>query len=121
MKNILKSKTVKFLVIFFLVTIYCNIGWWYGKAFYGAQTKYVCKQPLNGFEKAITGGWQFLAKDTDLKLVKNRYPFVKQIIYVLFWPLVLVVPIISWIAYVVVWLFKFVFGGGFFRIIGSVF
>jgi len=121
MKNILKSKIVKVLFFFFLCTIYCNIGWWYGKATNDAQTKSYYGYGINNFEKAIIGADRFLAKYCKEDLLKQGYSFKYQIVFVLLWPLILLVPLASWVVWFIVWLFKIVFHGGLFRLIGSLF
>lgn len=101
MKNILKSKPVKILIIAILATIYFNIGWWYGKAHRDTQVKAFYGKSLNGFEKAILGGWQCLREKTNQGNFDTNYAMTEQVAFTFLWPVLLVVVAGSWFFYVV--------------------
>jgi len=99
------------LVVVLAATIYFNIGYWGGKSCLGAMQKMADGKELNGFQKfQMSVHWQDAITDDKGKIDKDAF----MVGSVVFWP-------IGLLASIVVVLFKFIFLGGFFRIIASIF
>ncbi|MDP2934403.1 MAG: hypothetical protein Q8N59_01360 [bacterium] len=116
MKNILKSKVVSeviaCLIVFLFIAAYCNIGYYAGKSYVNAVDKMERGEQLNAFQKFQNQVHWYDAFSSDKKDKIDRD--LTMAISIALWPLPLL------ISFIVV-VFKFVFLGGFFRLIAGFF
>lgn len=116
MKNILKSefvqKTIAILILFLIIAIYCNIGYYAGKSYVNAVDKMERGEQLNAFQKFQNQVHWYDALGSDKQGKVDRD--LTMTISIVLWPLPLLISLI-------VVVFKFVFLGEFFRLIAGFF
>jgi len=114
-----KSKKVfKILLVILILTIYCNIGYYYGESYYNACVKHYAGGQLNTFEKFQAGAGRYWARNTSPKTIMEKsYHVVTLVIFTMLWPIGFLFHLMSWLVYGVIYLFKLIFCGGFFRLI----
>ncbi len=112
------KKIGKILLVIFLVAVYCNIGYYGGKSFNDIKPQYQQskKQEITDFQNFQIGAWNFWRPSA--KLDSTRI-----VVYsIILWPGGLVVSSATWIVHGIVWLcvflFSFIFLGGFFKLVG---
>jgi hypothetical protein len=96
---------IRVLIIFLIVSIYFNIGYWSGKSYVNALEKINHYQDLNLFQKfQIQIGHQEISSDMSEIMF----------IYTVCWPVIMMICL-------VIVIFKFIFLGEFFRLVASFF
>lgn len=85
------------------VAIYFNIGYWVGDYFYNHTQ---IQKPDTFWAKLLNGGWGVVRNFGDRELTMGYST--------IFWPIGLVITLVSWFLYGI-------FGGGFFELVGIFF
>jgi len=131
------KKIGKILLILLLVATYFNIGYWGGKSWADATIRFYKNEPLNGFQKFQLGGWKALRLYNNTNDFENDFDKLQKALKwrnkfsVLAWPGGLVAALTTWVIYgivqaaiaiwsAIVFLVKFFFCGGFFKLLGIV-
>lgn len=112
------GKVVYAVVVFILVTTYCNIGYWGGKSYVDARAKIVKGEKPNlfeGFQLSYKSWFASSLRNLDSEIMRDALMFASTIV----WPVGLLMSLIVWIAGGIIFGFKFVFLGDFFRLIGK--
>jgi len=113
----MRKKIGRILLILLAITIWCNIGYYFGENRYEAGQRIIRGEALTTFQEFRGGGWRCFEKNYG---EDDNYILI-MIFSIILWPLELLVVLISWILYgvalVAVFLFKFIFMGGFFALI----
>lgn len=122
-------KTFKMVLLFvFLATVWLNVGYYVEKSKYEADVKYLSGARLNTLEKFQMGpNYHYAPKDP--KVITEHKMLLWRGMLILVWPVLVLVWVGAWMVkgviiaalavwYGLVWLFRFVFCGGFFRLIG---
>ena len=121
------KKVFKILFVVFLVTIYFNIGYHVGENAYRAEVKSLQGEELNLLEKIQNGPYNWLRGD-KLKTTEILNT-ITLALFIILWPIALLAYAVTWLIYAVicggvilwkgiVFLFKFIFLGGFFKLLG---
>jgi len=103
----------KILLVVLILTVYFNIGYYYGVSSYNANVKYCAGAELNIFENFQLGAWKCFADSSEKVAKKSSFDWD----VVLLWPFAVLGSLLTWIVYGLVYLFKLIFLGGFFRLI----
>lgn len=125
-------KVFKVLLIVFLATVWLNVGYYVEKSKHEADVKYLSGggAKLNTLEKFQLGPDRYYAPK-DLKEITIQANFLWRGLFILLWPVAVLAWVGAWMVkgiiiaalaawYGLVWLFRFVFCGGFFRLIGPI-
>ncbi len=123
------KKIFKILWVVFLLAICCNIGYYMEQNHYEAEVKYLNgeKAELNIWEKITLGPDYSFAPVGSVKI--ERTDFVIRGLAILLCPGVAIMLLGAWLIkgiiicalalwWVMVWIFKFIFCGRFFKLIG---
>lgn len=117
----------KVLIIVLVLTVYFNIGYYYGKSWVDASVKSLNNEPSSFFQKAQLGGWKYwIVEDTNDSSSNSTAAILLS---VSIWPFILILVGTTWIICAIVYgaialwcgivfLFKFIFCGGFFQLLG---
>ena len=112
----LLKKSFKILLVVLILTVYFNIGYYYGASHYNANVKYYAGAKLNTFENFQLGAWKCFVGNSE-RIAKNSSSDWAIGFSILLWPLAVLGSMVTWIAYGLVYLFKLIFLGGFFRLV----
>ncbi len=108
-------KKIAFWLVF--LTLYFNIGWGLGYyVHFNLDANTFESAPWHA--KLLAGHCALFEKEAyKIELSKKRGALQTEIIFSLIWPIVLFISLCGWVGHFVWWTLKFIFAGGFFKLV----
>lgn len=116
------EKFKKILIGTMIITLYLNIGWMMG-TYVHERVKYsddILSE--SSFAQFLSGGWHIF-NTPQIPEKERESLFSKQMFFSLFWPVLLIFVVMTWIVYAFAWLImllaKLIFIGGLAELVGT--